>query len=129
MPDFERSTRVAADPEAAFRFLADPSNLPRYVATMVFARPEEGEHLRVAAEVEGRHEEGEARFRTAPSQRRIEWGAEDGGKYGGWLQVLEAGDGATVTIHLHMEHDQDEAEVNRVLDETAGNIERLLDTR
>ncbi len=93
---------------------------------MVLAEPEEGERLRVAAEVEGRHEEGDARFRADPSQRRLEWGAADGSGYRGWLQVSEASEGAAVTIHLHLEHDDDEAEINRVLDETVKNIERLL---
>jgi hypothetical protein len=128
MPDFERSATVAAGPEDAFRFLADPGNLPRYIARMVLAEPGEGERLRVAAEVEGRHEEGDARFWTDPSRRRVEWGAEEGSGYRGWLQVSEASEGAAVTIHLHVEHGDDEAEINRVLDETVMNVERLLGT-
>jgi uncharacterized protein YndB with AHSA1/START domain len=129
MPDFERTATVAVSPEEAFRFLADPANLPRYVATMTAAQPEDGGRLHVAAEVQGRHEEGEARFRSDPAQRRIEWGAEAGSGYGGWLQVSPSDGGSSVTIHLHVVHDQDRSEIDRVLDETAATIERLLGAR
>ena len=126
MSEFERSVTVTASPNDAFQFLANPSNLPRYVATMVLAEPEEGERLRVAAEVEGRHEVGDAQFRTNPAQRRVEWGGEEGNRYRGWLQVLPAGNGAEVTIHLHVVRGEDEAEINRVLDETVENIAQIL---
>jgi hypothetical protein len=42
--------------------------------------------------------------------------------------VAESGEGSLVTIRLHIERDEDEAEINRVLDETVKNIERLLGT-
>src|SRR5437588_11611288 len=48
MRDFERTATVAANPDDAFRFLAEPSNLPRYVATMSAARAEGSERLHVA---------------------------------------------------------------------------------
>ncbi len=70
MVDYERTVSVDAAPEDAFRFLTDSSNLPRYVATMVSAGPREGDRLRVAAEVAGRHEEGEARVRVDEARRR-----------------------------------------------------------
>jgi hypothetical protein len=126
MPDYERSTTITTGPDDAFRFLADPRNLPRYVASMVLAQPEQGETVRVAADVQGRREEGEARFRADPVSHRLEWGGEESSGYHGTLQVGEAGSGATVTIRLHLDHQQDEAEINRVLDETVANIRREL---
>lgn len=126
MPDFERTTTVSVSPDEAFGFLAEPRNLPQYIATMVLAQPEAGERLRVAAEVEGRHEEGDARFRSDAAQRRMEWGAEGASGYRGWLQVSNADGGSSVTIHLHLAHDEDESEINRVLDETVRNIDQLL---
>ncbi|HLJ67727.1 MAG TPA: SRPBCC family protein [Chloroflexota bacterium] len=128
MRDFERSTTVAIGPDEAYRFLAEPANLPRYVATMTRAQPEEGDRLWVAAEVQGRHEEGNVRFHADVSRRRLEWGAGGPAQYGGWLQVAAGDGGASVTIHLHVEHDEDEAEINRALDETVTNINRLLST-
>jgi uncharacterized protein YndB with AHSA1/START domain len=126
MRDFERTVIVSAAPDEAYRFLADPGNMPGYIATMVLARPEEGNRLRVAADVEGRHEEGDARFRTNPGERLLEWGAEDDSHYYGWMRVSPDGNGSSVTIHLHVARDEDEAEVNRVMDETGQNIQRLL---
>lgn len=128
MPDFQRSTTVNVDPERAFMFLADPANLPRYVAEMVLAQPEDGERLRVAAHVEGRHEEGDARFHTDPFRRYMEWSGEPSSSYRGSLQVSESGTGSSVTIRLHDERDENALEINRVLDETMKNIERLLGT-
>lgn len=126
MPDYERTVTVSADPQAAFSFLSDTANLPKYVATMALARPESGDRLRVAADVQGRHEEGEAMFRTDASARLIEWGGENGSGYSGRLQVVPSGAGSMVTVHLHLEHQEDETEINRVLDDTASNIQRLL---
>lgn len=126
MPEYERSAQVTADPDDTFRFLADPANLPRYVASMSLARPEQGDQLRVAAEVQGRHEEGDAHFSADSTQRRIAWGAEGSSGYRGSIDVTEADGGSAVLIRLHIEHAHDESEINRVLDETVSNIERLL---
>ena len=126
MPDYERSVTVAAAPDDAFRFLADTSNLPRYVATMVEAEPRQGDELRVAADVQGRHEQGEAHLHADPSTRRMDWGAPGENDYSGRLEVRPSSEGSTVTIQIHVAGDADESEINRVLDETAGNIERLL---
>ena len=126
MPDFERTATLNAAPEDAYRYLADPSNLPRYIATMRVAQPEGAERLHVAADVQGRHEEGDARFHSDPEARRMEWSAPDRGGYSGSLQISASGGSSTVTIQLHVEHDHDRAEIDRVLDETVDNIRRLL---
>lgn len=126
MPDFDRTMTVHASPDEAFRALADVENLPRYVATMTGADTRGAGTLHVAADVEGRHEEGNAAFRSDPQSRRMEWGGEDGSGYRGWLQVWPDGSGSAVTIHLHVPHEGEEAEINRVLDETAENIQRML---
>ena len=128
MADHERSITVAAAPDAAFRLLADPGNLPRYVATMVEARPEGHDELHVAAEVQGRHEEGEARFQVDEAARRLSWGGRDESGYGGWLQVAGSNGGAAVTVHIHSERSDEEGEITRALDETMANIRRLVET-
>jgi hypothetical protein len=126
MADFERSLSVVASPSAAFSALSDVRNLPRYVATMVMATRGQGDDLHVAADVQGRHEEGDARFHVDQAGRRLDWGGEGESHYRGWLQVLESAEGSSVTVHIHTVHDQDPAEVDRALDETMLNIERLL---
>jgi polyketide cyclase/dehydrase/lipid transport protein len=126
MPVYERTVTVPAAPDAAFNVLANPANLPRYVATMVMAEVEHGDELRVAADVQGRHEEGEAHLHADPAAQRMEWGASADNGYSGSLQVAPADAGSTVTIRIHVVHDADASEINRALDETAANIERLL---
>jgi Polyketide cyclase / dehydrase and lipid transport len=129
MAEYERSTTVQATPSATYGYLSDPQHLPDYVATMTQARATGQDHLRVAAEVQGRHEEGEAMFRADPSSRRLEWGRE-GHDYHGWLTVTDGGsdDTAKVTIHLHTHDDSDGAEVERALDETMSKIENAVST-
>jgi hypothetical protein len=126
MADYERSVTVAAVPDAAFQFLAEPTNLPRYVATMVEAERRHGDELRVAADVQGRHEQGEAHLHADPSARRMQWDAPGENDYRGRLEVRPSSEGSTVTIQIHVAGDADANEINRVLDETAANIERLL---
>jgi hypothetical protein len=126
MADYERSVTVAADPDEAFASLADRRNLPRYVATMVEAEARQGDELHVAANVQGHREEGEAHLHADAGARRMEWGGAPDSGYRGSLEVEPAGKGSTVTIRIHVVHDADEGEVNRALDETAANIERLL---
>ena len=127
MADYEQSTSVHATPLAAYTYLADPRHMPEYVATMTQARPSTSGHLHVAADVEDRHEEGEAMFRADPLTRRLEWGRE-GHDYQGWLSVGDGGgDGeAKVTIHLRTRDDTDRALVEQSLAETLANIERAV---
>ena len=93
---------------------------------MTLAEPGDGAQLRVGAEVQGRHEEGDAQFRSDSAARRLEWSGGGDRSYSGWLQVSEANAGSSVTVHIHTEHDEDEAEITRALDETMGNIKDLL---
>jgi hypothetical protein len=119
---------VDADPTAAFASLADVRNLPRYVATMVLAKRQRADELHVAAEVQGRHEEGDARFHVDTAARRLDWGGEGDSHYSGWLRVSESPEGASVTVHIHTERDHDPVQASRALDETMTNIQRLLTT-
>lgn len=126
MADYERRIRVGASPEAAFAFLADPDNLTRYVATVVKAEAQGNNTVRIAAEVQGRHEEGDALLQIDSARRRMDWSAPGDSDYSGSLQVAATEDGATVTLHIHVSREQDDAEINRVLEETAANIQGLL---
>ncbi len=127
MADYPRTAKVTTDPEDVFRFLAEPRTLPQYVAAVSLVRSEQGLQLRVAAEVQGRHEEGDAQFTIDPARRRIAWGAEGQSRYWGRIDVSGTDGGSAVHIHLYGEHVHDEGEINTALDETVANIERLLD--
>ena|SRR2546426_3606067 len=129
MAEYERSATVHATPAATYEYLADPRHMPEYVATMTQAQRSDRAHLHVTAEVEGRHEEGDAMFRSDPSSRRLEWGRE-GHAYRGWLTVAgDNGSTSTVTIHLETHDELDRAAVELALDATIANIQHSLSNR
>jgi len=120
MPDYEESGPVAASPDVVFAFLSDVSHMPDYIPDMVLARTE-GDRLRVAAEVSGRHEEGNAWLRADPDQHRLDWGGEAAG-YSGWLKVSASEPGSQVTIHLSTDRISDETAIHDSLVQALANI-------
>ncbi len=127
MAEYERSETVQASGANVYAYVADPANLPAYISTMVRADAVSGGQLHVAAEVEGRHEEGDARFRADSAARRIEWGGSGTSDYHGWLQVADAEPGSsTVTIHLSTTSPDDADQVEQALAETLANIGRVV---
>ena len=129
MGDYVRTIGLAAPADRAYECLAEPANMPKYVAMMTTATPRGGETVRVVAEVQGRHEEGDAHMRADPERRRLEWGGAGEGGYRGWLEVVEATEGCSVTVNIHAEHDSpdDEALINRGFDETMARIKDLVE--
>ena len=126
MPDYEKSGPVDASPDAVFAFLSDVSHMPEYIPDMVLARSE-GDRLRVAADVHGRHEEGNAWLRADPDQRRLDWGGEGAG-YSGWLKVSASEPGSEVTIHLSTDRMSDEDAISDSLSQALANIrDRIAD--
>ncbi len=125
--EYSGSASVDASADRTFDYLSRPENLPEYVATMVLAKPVEEGRLQVAAEVQGRHEEGEASYRTDPGARRIEWGSEGEGGYAGWLEVHGDGDDCSVEIHIRSDRDEDADEIDRVISKTLANIRQLVE--
>ena len=131
MPDYTLSEQVSSSPAAAFEYLANHKNLPKYVATMVMVHPVAGDKLRVAADVQGRHEEGEGWFRTDPAAGRIEWGSADNPHYAGSLVIAGGDSSCTVTIKISTDREGEEGEpeeIERALAETTSNIKRLLES-
>jgi hypothetical protein len=126
MPEYERSVSLSVGAERAFEFLADPENLTKYVANMVSARRQDGDRLRVAADVQGRHEEGVASFRSDAAAHRLEWGSPVNPQYHGWLEVAGSGSQSTVTIHVTTDRPEEAEEADRVLDQTVANIRAHL---
>jgi len=121
MPDYEETGSVAAAPDAVFAYVSDVSHLTDYVPNMTLARSE-GDRLQVAAEVQGRHEEGAARFQADQGSRRVEWGGHGPGGYRGWLQVSVSEEESSVTIHLSTDREEDAEEIRRSLSQALGNI-------
>lgn len=129
MADYEQTRSIRADPDATFEFLSDPTNMPTYVSTMVRARAVGADRVEVAADVGGRHEQGAALVHANAERRRIEWTGDSARGYHGWMHVapVDAG-GATVTIHLVTDGDDDAREIEQALSETLTNIERCVAT-
>ena len=127
MADFERSATIHAPADATYEYLEDPRHMPEYVAFMTNAQESRGGHLHVAADVQGRQEEGEAMFEADPAARRLEWGRE-GHEYHGWMTVagMTGSPTSMVTIHLETHEETDTALVEQALDETLRNIDRAV---
>ncbi|MFN8632012.1 MAG: SRPBCC family protein [Chloroflexota bacterium] len=127
MPDFERSQQIPIDADTAFEYVSNPRHLPEFVAMMSDARPGGTGALHVTAEVNGRHEEGEARFRADPSSRSLEWGGGNGSDYHGSMR-FEPIDRRTSSAHLtlHTRDDNERRDIERALDQTMDNLRDLF---
>lgn len=121
MPEYEESGSLNASPESVFAYLSNVDHLTDYVPNMVLAR-DDGKELRVAAEVQGRHEEGAAWLHTHEDLRRIEWGGQGTAGYGGWLSVTASAEGSTVTIHLSTDRVSDSEQIQGSLSQALANI-------
>ena len=136
MPDFTRSTTVAASPDELFEFLSKVDNLPTYFRGVSEARHTRGDEIHVTAsadEVGGEGDvhgdvHGDAWFTIDAENRSLAWGAEGPHDYKGELAVAAEGDGAKVTVSLHTQHD-DAEQINSGIDETLENIKRIVAER
>ena len=99
MSEFEHSTSISASTDEVFTFMSKVENLPKYLPTTHSAQAQEGERVRVQGEAQGHEYDSDGFFRKDEANHRIEWGADEG-YYSGWLQVDEAGDASSMTVHL-----------------------------
>lgn len=131
MPDFERSITVPVDPDTAFDYVSDPKHLPEFVSTMTGARRKPGQQkteLHVTAEVGGRHEEGDTRFRSDRWSKSVDWGSHP--DYRGTIRIEGAdGTGSRVSLMLRIRDPRGEArQIERAMDETMANLAVRLGT-
>jgi Polyketide cyclase / dehydrase and lipid transport len=130
MADFERSTTVGVGADAAFAYLSDPEHLPQYVSAMALVDDVavDGDPA-VEPERDAREVAPEARLLADAATRTVEWG-RPGADYGGSMSVA-VGTASTsqVVIRLHVRDDADRAGIDRMLDETVRNLQRLLSGR
>ncbi len=110
MSEYEQTQRVDAPPEEVFAWLSDAGNLPAYLPPVTDASvvgPSEGDNPGQKVRTTLAYPGGDGSFDAEGylavdgSERRMEWGAEAGRDYSGWLAVSGSGDGASeVTVHL-----------------------------
>jgi carbon monoxide dehydrogenase subunit G len=137
MPDFSRSTTIAASPDDLFEFLSKIENLPQYFTGLTEAHHTRGDEVHVTADpnvtggapdVKGEIH-AEAWFRIDADQRALSWGSEGEHDYRGELQVSPDGaDRARVSVQLHTQHDDQDA-IETGIERTLENIERLVAER
>src|SRR5690349_23814909 len=101
MQEFEKSKTVNANPDQVFEYVSDLNNLPQYLPTLRHAEQIDGDRIRVEGQAAGKPYEETGFFRADRQRRRMEWGSDGESGYSGWLEVKEAGSGASeVSVHL-----------------------------
>jgi len=109
MAEYQQTEIVDRMADEVFSWVSDVSNLPHYLPPVKeagTAGPAEagkpGEKVRMRVEIPDRYEtEGEGYFHVDEADCRMEWGAEMGRDYSGWLSVSDRADGRSeVTVHL-----------------------------
>ena len=136
MPQFSRSTTIAASPDELFEFLSKVENLPQYFNGLTEAHHTTGDEVHVTADPRvtggsadaGGEVHAEAWFTIDADQRALSWGSEGEHDYRGELQVSPDGDGARVSVRLHTEHDDRDA-IETGIERTLHNIEGIVADR
>ena len=109
--EYEQSQAIEAPPEEVFAWLSDVGNLHEYLPPVVdssvvgpSAEGVPGQRIRTTLEYPGGGGgtfEAEGYLTVDERERRMEWGAEAGRDYSGWLTVANRGEGASeVVVHL-----------------------------
>jgi uncharacterized protein YndB with AHSA1/START domain len=109
--EYEQSQPIDAPPEEVFAWLSDVGNLPEYLppwwpprrrGPRSRASPARGSRRRSSTRgEEGRTFDAEGYLAVKEAERRMEWGAEAGRDYSGWLTVANRGEGGSeVVVHL-----------------------------
>ncbi len=131
MPEYQRSLTIDATPDELFSFLSEVENLPKYFARLTSAHPATGDEVHVTATLPAEATggspqtvESDATFSIDADNRSISWGTETEHHYHGELQVTPVGEGASVAVTLHTEHESEQ--INDGIDETLRNIKDLV---
>ena len=141
--EYEQSQAIDAPPKEVFAWLSEVDNLSKYLPPVVDSRVEgpsaqgsPGQRIRTTVEYpggEGGSFEAEGYLAVDERERRMEWGAEEGRDYSGWLTVANHGDGGSeVVVHLTFGERSAETEIENQTPEgenpMAEGISRMLES-
>lgn len=110
MQEYEQTQAISMPPEEVFAWLSDVGNLPAYLPPVTAASiegPSEGDNPGQKVRTTLQYPGGDGSFDAEgylsvdEGGRRMEWGAESGRDYSGWLEVAADGGGSLVTVHLN----------------------------
>jgi len=128
MGDYECSAKVRASADALFNYLADISNLPRYIHQTTSANAS-GEHeIHVTANVEGHLIDEVAEFRVDRAARKLLWRAEGSKGHHGELSVSGHGNQSNVVLRLQITSLGAEArQIEEGIRQTLSNLARQFE--
>jgi uncharacterized protein YndB with AHSA1/START domain len=120
--EYEQSQAIDAPPDEVFAWLSEVGNLPKYLPPVMnssvegpAAQGSPGQKIRTTVEYPGEGGgtfEAEGYLAVDQRERRMEWGAEAGRDYSGWLTVANHGEGGSeVVVHLDFGERSAEAEI------------------
>ena len=124
MQEFEQTETVKVASEQVFAFVSEIKNLPQYLPTVRQAELKGGNRIHMQGQAPGASYNDSGFFKADPQQQRMEWGADDGHGYQGWLQVQSRGEQACeVTIHLSIDP---QSEAIQKMDQAPGGYEQAM---
>jgi hypothetical protein len=116
MATYRSSVSIEASVHETFAFVRDVGNFPRFVDRLIAAQALGDDEVRVTlAEGDGQRT-AQAQFKTHEGghHSRVEWSADGGDHYHGWLEIDREGEVCSVTMELHAP-EIDGAEVDAAL--------------
>ena len=133
MTEYRSAREITADTAAAYSYLSDVENLPKYFPRITAAHRTGEDKVETTAVLDGddvgnsaSHEtvRGEAWFRTDDDSRSIEWGSEGPNDYHGSLTVTDHPSGSRVEIVLNTEANYPgvQASLEETLDSIVGAL-------
>ncbi|TNY36894.1 SRPBCC family protein [Thermomonospora catenispora] len=125
--EYEATRGMPAESRIVFDVASDVSTMSRWLPEEIHVRDIAPGLAEADARTERTTHQG--LMRTAPERLRLEWGVKDRPDYAGWLEVTDAGAGASeVVAHLSFRGDQPEAsDSGRAREEAQRSLERSLD--
>jgi uncharacterized protein YndB with AHSA1/START domain len=127
MAQIDGSREFGQTADAVWAVVADPARLADWVPTMRLAQLAGQDEVHLEGESHGHPYSLDSLLRVSESDRRLEWGAEDGNGYRGSLRVAERPPGSEVYLHVAIPDDRLGPSPDRAADELSRGVEETFD--